>query len=494
MKRPQTAPGLPAHLLRPGGVDASDLPGLHLQASEWHEAQGQPEAAIRHALAGGAWSRAAYLIDQEADAALGQGRSSELAVWLEGLPQRCLDAWPRLLIVQAYLHLPTGEIERAQTLVDRAAQRLQHPQAPATIHLPASDHTCGGLPEALGHLEAVRAELALHTGRIELALELARQALPRLPLDRPFWRSLAAGCVGTAQGRAGKLTDASRYFAQARTEAGLAGSRESGLRFGIQQLDCLWALGRPQEGEKVCQELIQGLLARSPGQEACDPSQSARLYARWGRLLAELGQAEEAQAAALEALVMAGEDPAARAEAVLALARIYLALGMVEAARQALTGHPEWLAGQPQETATLRIEVALSRRQSSQAGRVFSEIGLDPESSLADQPVELRRLAARWLLAQGRARPAVQRLLALHERQTQACEIETLLLLALAYQAIEAEQASLDALSQALFLAAPQGWIGPFLRYGREMARLLYKAGAQDIQPEFIARLLDRMS
>jgi hypothetical protein len=72
--------------------------------------------------------------------------------------------------------------------------------------------------------------------------------------------------------------------------------------------------------------------------------------------------------------------------------------------------------------------------------------------------------------------------------------VETLVLMSLGLQAIEAHQASLDALSQALFLAAPQNWVGPFLRYGREMARLLYRAGVQDIQPEFIIQLLDRIS
>ena len=145
----------------------------------------------------------------------------------------------------------------------------------------------------------------------------------------------------------------------------------------------------------------------------------------------------------------------------------------------------------------MRIDIELSAGQPGAARRRFADLGLDPARDLADEPDGLQRSAARLLLAQGQAGLARQRLAALHARERrrsgELTGMETLILLALACQALADEQASLDALSQALFLAAPQNWVGPFLRYGQPLAHLLYRAAAQDIQPDFINLLLDRL-
>jgi LuxR family maltose regulon positive regulatory protein len=486
-------PTLPEHLRRQASGNPSDGLQLHVQASEWYEAQGQPEPAIRHALAGQAWSRAAYLIDQQADQLISQETVDELPVWLEALPEGVLPTWPRLQIIQAHLLLLEGDPERVGLLLKEVTGRLIEADASINLHLPASDPAQDGYQETLGHLDEIRARLALRTGQNELALELARRAIQRLPLTRPVWRSWAAGCAAKALAQSGANAQACRYYSQARAEAELANSPLLGLRFGLDQLDCLWNLGELRDALQLCQDLLGSLLEQTDRGEGL----AARVYARWAHFLAERGRGDEALAAALQAQVLAGDDLADRVEIDLGLARAYLARRDIQAARHVLSPYQEKPMRQSLAADILRIDIELCAGQLETARQGFMKLGLDPDSSLVAEPDDVRRLAARWLLARGKPGLARKRLEALHKQEDeqgrQTAGVETLILLALVYQALDKEQACLDALSQALFLAAPQGWVGPFLRYGREMAWLLYRAGVQDIQPEFIIRLLDRI-
>ncbi len=502
-------PSLPDHLHRLAGAGPADRQDLHVQASEWYEAHGQQAQAVEHALAGQAWARAAYLADQQADKLLYLGRTAGLEAWLARLPDQELRTWPRLQIVQAQLCLWDERLQQAGKLLEQISVRLRHAGRRAELHLPGSDLAGGGRQEIQGQLDTVRAGLALQAGRIELALELGRAAQQALPLSRPVWRGLAVSCLGRALEAAGDLDQACGAYAQARSEAGQAesllaerdlrpGSLEQtrpGLvvRFGLQQLDCLLALGRVQAGLQACQELLGQVLANP----AVAPAQAAALYIRWALLLAERGRGDEALAAVLQAQALAGSTASTQAQVAQARARVHLARHEYPAARQALAAIPtNW--EQPHLTLdNLRIDIELGAGHPGAARQIFADLGLDPAGDLADEPDGLQRSAARLLLAQGQAGLARQRLAALHARERrragELAGMETLILLALACQALADEQASLDALSQALFLAAPQNWVGPFLRYGQPLARLLYRAAAQDIQPDFINLLLDRL-
>jgi LuxR family maltose regulon positive regulatory protein len=61
---------------------------------------------------------------------------------------------------------------------------------------------------------------------------------------------------------------------------------------------------------------------------------------------------------------------------------------------------------------------------------------------------------------------------------------------ALAYQAQGDDGRALSALEQALVLAAPEGYVRTFVDDGEPMARLLRRARAKGIAPEYVSRLL----
>jgi hypothetical protein len=166
----------------------------------------------------------------------------------------------------------------------------------------------------------------------------------------------------------------------------------------------------------------------------------------------------------------------------------------VRPGKSGLSGKAERLARLALEADFLRIGVELASGEIEAAQQLLNF--LDPERIYRlDREERLAvRLQARLLLAQGQARAALARLEAQFPDDSRTgcvpAELDRLILLALAHQAAESEQVALDMLAQALFLAAPESWLQPFLNYGRAMTRLLYRAAAQDIQPDFINQLL----
>lgn len=487
---PFNPPRLPDHLRSRAASQPDNSSWLHVLASEWAETQGALELAIQHALYGQDWARAAYLIDDLADSLLGGDRAGDLHGWLLALPGAVLQAWPRLRLIQAQFYLRNAELERAGLLLDEIRSQVANPDRLASLHLPSGGPRAEGSPELHGHLDELRAELALESGRVELALELARRALQELPLSRPVWRCLAAGCLAQALIDAGEIGQAGHFFAQAGWEAAQAGNQTLQTINGLGRIECLWKLGRLQAALETCLELLRSMLEQG---RAGGPL-AGRLYARWAELLVEVGQWDEALAAAGQARSLGGDSQPAAGEARLALARVHLARREHPAARQILARGVALPEEDSLEAGLLRIEVELAAADNQAARQLFETLNPDRLSRLDREEQRVDRLEARLLLAQGRAGEALARLRALDRHRFGAghlpAELDRLILLARAFQAAGSEQAALDMLSQALFLAAPESWLQPFLKHGRAITRLLYRAAAQDIQPDFINQLL----
>ena len=87
------------------------VPELHRRACEWYEQHGDRSEAIRHAMAGGDFERAADLVEL-AIPATGQDRQeATLRRWLEALPDELLRVRPVLSNAYAGSRLVRGEVE-----------------------------------------------------------------------------------------------------------------------------------------------------------------------------------------------------------------------------------------------------------------------------------------------------------------------------------------------------------------------------------------------
>jgi LuxR family transcriptional regulator, maltose regulon positive regulatory protein len=122
---------LQAHLLeeRP-----EDVPNLHRRASAWFEQNGEPSEAIRHALAGKDFERAANLIEFAAPATRQYRQEVTLRRWLEALPEELLKVRPVLSNAYAGSLLSHGEVEGVESHLQDAERWLD----PTTGDLPGS--------------------------------------------------------------------------------------------------------------------------------------------------------------------------------------------------------------------------------------------------------------------------------------------------------------------------------------------------------------------
>ena len=99
-----------------------DVPDLHRRASGWHEQNGEPSEAIRHALAAGDFGRAADLVELAIPAMLRIRQEVAVLGWLELLPDEVVRVRPVLSVGFAGALLAVGEYEGVEARL-RDAER-----------------------------------------------------------------------------------------------------------------------------------------------------------------------------------------------------------------------------------------------------------------------------------------------------------------------------------------------------------------------------------
>lgn len=92
---------------------ARDL-DLHVRASAWHEARGQPQEAIGHAVAAGDAGRVSRLVWVSLPRVHGSGSLASLQSWLDALPEERIVAHPPLATALAWCCLEAGDAVSAE--------------------------------------------------------------------------------------------------------------------------------------------------------------------------------------------------------------------------------------------------------------------------------------------------------------------------------------------------------------------------------------------
>ena len=98
------------------------VPELHRRASDWFAANGEPTAAIRHALAAADFPRAADLIELAVQELRRTRQDALLRSWLEALPDELIRTRPVLNVGYGGALLSTGELEGVEARL-RDAER-----------------------------------------------------------------------------------------------------------------------------------------------------------------------------------------------------------------------------------------------------------------------------------------------------------------------------------------------------------------------------------
>ena len=112
------------------------VPALHRRASEWYEQNGSPADAIRHALAGGDFERAADLIELAIPETRRRKQEVTVLGWLQALPEELHYCRPVLSVYYAGALLVGGQLEGvearlrdAERWLDTTADTMRRPGA-----------------------------------------------------------------------------------------------------------------------------------------------------------------------------------------------------------------------------------------------------------------------------------------------------------------------------------------------------------------------------
>ena len=495
---------LRAHLLdeRP-----DDVPDLHLRASAWFEQHGEPSEAIRHALAGEDFARAADLVELAFPAMRRSRQEVTVRGWLDAIPDELIRVRPVLSVNAVGVLLVVGEIEGvegrlrdAERWLDQAAGTSQGPDAPAREMVVVDHEEFARLP---GAIEVYRAALALARGDAPGCVQHARRALELSLEDDHLGRASAAGFLGLTSWASGDLEAAHRSWSECVAGLLRVGHVADTLGCTIALADIRTAQGRLGAAMRAYEQALQ--LATEHGGPVLRGT--ADMYVGMSEVHRERNDLRAATQHLLRSREL-GEHAGLAQNPYrwrVAMARIRAAEGDLDGAADLLDEAERVYASdffpEVRPVPALRARVRLTQGQLGEALGWVRERGLAATDDLRYLREFEHITLARVLLAQYATEPAggsndeatglLTRLLEAAEQGARTGSvIEILVLQALAQQAHGDLPAALAALHRALTLAEPAGYVRIFVDEGPPMAALLRAIAKKGFARNYVHRLL----
>ncbi|MDV2988855.1 MAG: LuxR C-terminal-related transcriptional regulator [Dehalogenimonas sp.] len=472
------------------------VPKLHHRASAWFESENLIEEAVAHAFASHDWEHTADLIQHFAYRVHRQTNLTKLSGWLAGLPESVIRARPWLCVYQSLAFYWTGPRDRIEEFLQLAEQTW--PGSP----LPVEETT-----RLIGYIAAIRAHLALVSGNIPRVLAMAEAAIQQLP-EGDYMRGWTATALGGAYWGQGNVNASLQAFQTARTVA-----LQPNYPLLAVPPSCYVGMQLVKQGkldEALC-IYYEGLaLATMAGGQQLPIAGFPKV--KLGDVLREkndLAGAEQWLHPGIEQCIQLGH-PDVLADAYVALSRLQLAQNnwigaydTFEKAQEVANKSPVdpfvrcWLDD-------CRVRLLLAKGRMDDLNRWVDASGLSVDGELSYH-YDLHHInLARVLLARARHAPTAA---GAHASLRQASSLLTRLLIAAekagwVYETIKIlvlqaqvfaesnDNKSLQALSDALSLAEPGGFVRIFVDEGPPMAKLLSEAAAHGNMPDYVGKLL----
>jgi LuxR family transcriptional regulator, maltose regulon positive regulatory protein len=497
---------LRAHLLeqQPGQVSE-----LHRRASVWLQDNGDPAAAIRHALSGGDYDRAADLIELTMQVMRRERREAELARWVREVPDEVVRVRPVLAaaFVGALAQVSDfATVDKRLSDIDSALRPEggDWPERPPPGLVVVDEEGYRSLPATVEMYRAASA-LAAH-GDLDATVSHARAALSLAPAGDDLIRAAAGALGGLASWTTGDLAGA--HAAYTESIAGLAsvGFVADVLGCTITVGDIRSTQGRLGDALHTYQQALD-LAAAEPGAPLRG---TADMHVGIAAVLIE----RDDLVAAAEHLSVSqrlGEHnglPQNPYRHRLVLARLRETEGDLDAALELLDEADRVYNGDyspnVRPVPAVRARLWLRRHELDHANAWARQRQL----SATDELTYLREYEhvtlARLLLARSAdgSRRDLDDVVGLLDRLLTAAEegqrggtvIEVVILQALALQARGDTAAALDRLRRAVRRAEPEGYVRLFADEGAPMAALLRLLGRDDRAPRGYVRRLTAAS
>lgn len=482
---------------------------LHRGAAAWHDEHGIVDEAVKHALAADDSDWAVRLVERHVDfrsqESAGRLMSTEYATfqrWLRVLPAEAVAAQPRLLLTQARLAALAGRVDEAGELLDAAERAYtEATDDPAESSVGRSVGPLANIPAVLA---AHRMFIANLRGDPDSAADFASRVLAEIGEDEWMLEAVTQVHLAVAEWTRGNSRDAERAVASV---------VERWVIRGVLDFALVWSfiLGRIQSAQG---RLGAAAATYRRALEVADPAGSSQRPGAGAMLvgLAELAYQRDELDAAQRHLVAAFPlcralsytQPLATGLAVQALLRqVGGDLAGADAAMAEAVGVIQpGVVDLQNPVPAMQTRLWLARGDVSVAARWTRERGLtvDDEPDYAREPAYLAM--ARILIHQDRPDDALRLLdrlhaaAAEHNRSGSIIEIQALRALALTDRD---DDGAIAAITEALEIAYPEGYVRVFADEGRQMATLLGRVIAAGARPavvpaDYLGRLMRAFS
>ncbi len=469
---------------------SSEVPEIHRRAASWYEANDYPDAAFRHALAGGQPEQVIKIIDKYYQAKLNGGELKVVEHWIDSIPADWYAAYPVLGLMRAGLLAYNGAYEACVRLVDEVEQRL----APGESE---------GKRWQLAWVMAFRCFIACSQYDLERAETYAERALRAMPDDEPGFRPGVYGALGDVYRHHGRWEEARECYLTALQFTYSPSVRlHSAHAYGA-LADLELRQGRLKNAAGYWRKALVAIQERENWGRLPLPV-TGWVYIRTGELLYEWNQLGNAWDHVSRGFIRAelGGDVRALFAGYLIAARIKLAEGEPDAAAEYLekvrnlseqVQIPEWVS----KFERFQLELWLAQDRLGAAVNWSNERLRSPALIEQTERAAVQLTIARVLILKGGARSLEEasglltHLLETAEAQGQSgVYIEALALRSLLEWKRGFEPAAMVSLEHALRAAEPEGYVRLFVDLGLPMVRLLQEARRREVMTDYVEMLL----
>ncbi len=236
----------------------ADVAGLHGRAGDWFDAGGEPDVAVRHALAAGDVEAAADRVERAILGLLRERREATARGWLDVIPDEVVAVRPVLAVGFVGALMSRGEFADVERRLDDVERVLADPTATNVVVDRAE------LARLPGAIAMYRAALALIHGDAAATVEHADRAVALAVEGDDVVLSAASALSGLASWGSGDLVGAHRRYSTAVEGLLRAGHLGDVLGCTVTLADIRITQGRLDEARRTYEDAL-ALAERRPG-------------------------------------------------------------------------------------------------------------------------------------------------------------------------------------------------------------------------------------